>query len=69
MGMTVNEIIRFYEEKNQKFLCYKCPNCQFLMIKSPKFAYPGSSHPNDLTKISCGKCQNLIPIFDKLVFH
>lgn len=60
MGMTDEDIFQHYYKINQHHLCFRCPNCHKLLIKSPNYSYSGSVHPNDPSKLICAYCNTPI---------
>lgn len=56
VGMKDEDVFQYYYKHNQGHLCFQCPHCNRLLIKSLNISYPGSVHPNDTTQFSCALC-------------
>ena len=54
--MSEEDIVRHYEEKKKRYLCYRCPSCQSLLIKSPGYSLMGSVGPNEESTVKCAFC-------------
>ncbi len=63
-GMTDREIVDFYKQKNQGYLCFQCNKCSSLFLKGLGYSFPGSISPNDSTEISCARCGKRLKIYD-----
>jgi len=63
-GMTDDEIIKYYHDRNQSYLCYRCPNCSSLFLKELKYSFPGSINPNNPVEKNCVSCGNKMNIYD-----
>ncbi|WP_371801909.1 GNAT family N-acetyltransferase [Candidatus Lokiarchaeum ossiferum] len=63
-GMTDSEIINYYKEKNQGYLCFRCEKCDSLFLKGLGFSFPGSVSPNDSTTLKCAQCENSFKIYE-----
>ena len=63
-SMSEKEIIKFYKKKKQKFLCYRCPNCEKLLIKSLKYSFLGSVNPKNPTKEKCAYCETELSLYE-----
>jgi len=62
-GMTESEIIQYYQQKHQGYICYKCPFCGRLLLKGLNYSFPGSIHPNDNSTVKCVFCGEPISIW------
>ena len=63
-GMSDKEIILFYKNQHQSYLCYRCPNCHELLLKALTYALPGSINPNDKSLLPCPHCKFEMIIYD-----
>jgi ribosomal-protein-alanine N-acetyltransferase len=63
-GITDQEILNYYDRQNNGSWCYACPECQQMLIKSPKYNYPGSIEPSNETILSCINCNAELLLFD-----
>lgn len=55
-SMSDQEIYSYYEKKKEEYLCYQCPQCEKLIMKSKKYSFPGSVHPKNPSKKTCPYC-------------
>ncbi|MHA1522113.1 MAG: GNAT family N-acetyltransferase [Promethearchaeota archaeon] len=63
IGMLDDEVFQYYYKHNQGHLCYRCPNCEHVLVKGLSYSYPGSIHPNDPSIIKCAYCNNNVSKF------
>jgi len=63
-SMNAQEIINYYERRNSSNMCYLCPKCDNLLIKSVNNAVPGSVPPTDENKFECPNCGEEMRIYD-----
>jgi ribosomal-protein-alanine N-acetyltransferase len=63
-SMSDKEIIKFYKKKKQKFLCYRCPNCEKLLIKGLNYSFLGSINPKNPTKEKCAYCGTELSLYE-----
>ncbi len=61
--MSEQEIIDYYREKKKKYLCFRCPNCDSLILKSLKYSLVGSVSPRDDRTLNCAYCGNEISLY------
>lgn len=63
-NMTEKEIIRYYVQKNQCYICFKCKNCQSLFLKGLSYSFPGSISPSENSNFICSNCNFSMKIYD-----
>ena len=63
-SMTDQDVYSYYDKKKEKYLCFKCPNCDHLMLKSKKYSFPGSVHPNNPLAVKCSYCDFSFSIYE-----
>ncbi len=63
-GMTDDEIIQYYVQKNQSYICFKCKKCNYLILKGLSYSFPGSISPNDDSTYICSSCGTILKIYD-----
>ena len=63
-SMKDSEIISFYKKRNESYLCYKCPNCLGILLKSKNFSFPGSIHPQNPVKLTCAYCGFKLSLYE-----
>lgn len=57
VGLRDEDVCNHYIRQNSPHMCFRCPECDFLLIKSLKYALPGSIDPDDPNQISCPSCK------------
>ncbi len=63
-SMSDVDIIKYYDKKNAKNLCYACPACSKILLKGKKFSFPGSIHPQNPVKIKCAYCDFAFSLYE-----
>jgi ribosomal-protein-alanine N-acetyltransferase len=63
-GMTDKEIKQHFLEKNQGYLLFNCPNCDFLQIKALTYSLAGTIDPGNKDSLFCADCDEEMALFD-----
>jgi ribosomal-protein-alanine N-acetyltransferase len=64
VGLTEADIFRYYQNKERGYLCYKCPGCSRLLVKSLNFSLPGSIDSTDSRTLNCAYCGKELKLRD-----
>lgn len=63
-SLSDQDIFSYYEKKKEEYLCYQCPQCEKLLIKSKTYSFPGSVHPKNPSKITCSYCGYAFSLYE-----
>lgn len=64
VNMKDDEIYNYYVQQNMAYMCYTCPQCHHIFIKSLRFSTPGALMEGDQSVIQCTFCAHPMKIID-----